>query len=180
MHLPGFMITFRNEKQQIRYSIMLQPPGGSARNAERLAAFIIDEGEVVQVEYTWPESATDARTFDLEFYRPNNKRQVAIATALKEKFTPGTKNSIVSTMYIEMPQKVDEKFFVLPSFGGWQASGADVIQFVGRKDEYYFIELVTSETDTAPATPGVFTVKATRASAGRSGRKDKRDRKSVV
>lgn len=156
MHLPGFLITWRDEFHRLRFSIMLQAPGRSAKNLERLAAFIIDEGEVVMIEYKWADSATNPATFDMDCFPKSSKRQVAIATALKKNTKPGTSH-IVSTMYIKLPQKVHEKFFVETE---WQGSGADIVNFKNREDEYYVLELMTDETDTAPATPGLFTVGA--------------------
>ena len=141
MHLPGFLITWRDEFHRLRFSIMLQAPGRSAKNLERLAAFIIDEGEVVMIEYKWADSATNPATFDMDCFPKSSKRQVAIATALKKNTKPGTSH-IVSTMY------------------KWQGSGADIVNFKNREDEYYVLELMTDETDTAPATPGLFTVGA--------------------
>ena len=156
MHLPGFLISWTDELQRLRFSIMLQAPSRSAGNLERLAAFIIDEGEVVKIEYKWAESATDPGTFDMDCFPKSSKRQVAIATALKKNTKHGT-NHIDSTMYIKLPQKVHEKFFVET---GWPGSGADIVNFQSREDEYYVLELMTDETDPAPATPGLFTVGA--------------------
>ena len=64
--------------------------------------------------------------------------------------------------------KVHESFFVNPSFASWGATGTDVVHFEGRDDEYYVIELLT---DTAPSTPGVFSVAASGAAARFSGGK---------
>ena len=54
------------------------------------------------------------------------------------------------------PQKfILMNFFALPLFGELQATSAGVTRFTARMDKYYFVKLVTTDTDTAPVTLGV-------------------------
>jgi len=171
MHLPGFLVKWRSIDGTIHYTLNLQPPGGSSKNnRNNLAAFIMDEGSVIKIEFKWPDCAKSPDTFDLDFFSADSKRQMSIKTALKKHQVSGT-NDIISIMYIKLPEKVHKSFFVNPSFASWGATGADVVHFEGRDDEYYVIELLTMKTDTAPSTPGVFSVPASGAAARFSGGK---------
>ena len=119
---------------------------------------------MIRIEFKWPDCAKSPDTFDLDFFSADSKRQMSIKTALKKHQVHGT-NDIISIMYIKLPEKVHKPFFVNPSFASW---GTDVVHFEGRDYEYYVIELLT---DTAPSTPGVFSVAASGAAARFSGGK---------